>query len=393
MDEERILNEQALDLLDEAMFTSSIISNKERKNGRLNEWDNVFPTSRKETERMEQLLNQAEAVVEDPTDQAYAERLADLRDVVEWSKKRHRSWTWKLIAGALVGAAIFYYFENDHKDDIARAKADYAAVQAWDSTEVAIKVGDMSPEYKDTHYKDRIKSPKDFKMYELSRIKSQKVYQDKEAVRLQAMADTTQADDLKQKRLQSVIEHKEQALKYQAKYDSVALFNTAQIKAYALEKEGKRFDSQKNYGNRLHNFMIYLFILIPLYIITGYPRGYTLTRTRHTRGCLTAFRKIGFGIAAFFFGTGLAMSLLPDDVVKYHYSDGHTETRTEANVGNFMILAMKVILIIIGAFLFAFVASFIMTIETVLGAIRNFEWSRKPKVAPVKEVEFPAEQQ
>ena len=66
MDEERILNEQALDLLDEAMFTSSIISNKERKNGRLDEWDNVFPTSRKETERMEQLLNQAEAVVEDP---------------------------------------------------------------------------------------------------------------------------------------------------------------------------------------------------------------------------------------------------------------------------------------------------------------------------------------
>lgn len=375
MDEERMLNDDALDLLDEAMFTSSLITDKERKNGRVNDWDSVFPTSREETERMEQLLDKAEDVVEDPTEQAYAERLSDLRDVVDWSKKRHRSWTWKLIAGALVGAGIFYYFENDQKDDIERAKADLAAVQAWDSTEVALNVGDVSAEYKDGHYNDRLTSPKNFKMYELSQIKSYKEYQEKEAVRVQAMADTTKAEELKEKRLQSVVEHKERAVKYQAEYDSVAQFNTAQIKAYALEREGKWVDSQKNYGRRLHNFMIYLFILIPLYIITGYPRGYTLTKSRKRMGCLTAFRKIGFGLATFFFGTGLAMSFLPDDVVKYHYSDGHTETRTEGNAGNFLILFMKFGLMIVGAFLFAFVASFIMTIETALGLFRNFDWT------------------
>lgn len=375
MDEEKMLNDDALDLLDEAMFTSSLITDKERKNGRVNDWDSVFPTSREETERMEQLLDKAEDVVEDPTEQAYAERLSDLRDVVDWSKKRHRSWTWKLIAGALVGAGIFYYFENDQKDDIERAKADLAAVQAWDSTEVALNVGDVSAEYKDGHYNDRLTSPKNFKMYELSQIKSYKEYQEKEAVRVQAMADTTKAEELKEKRLQSVVEHKERAVKYQAEYDSVAQFNTAQIKAYALEREGKWVDSQKNYGRRLHNFMIYLFILIPLYIITGYPRGYTLTKSRKRTGCLTAFRKIGFGLATFFFGTGLAMSFLPDDVVKYHYSDGHTETRTEGNAGNFLILFMKFGLMIVGAFLFAFVASFIMTIETALGLFRNFDWT------------------
>ncbi len=389
MDEERMLNEEALDLLDEAMFTSSLITDKERKNGRVNDWDSVFPVSREETEHMEQLLDEAENVVEDPTEQAYAERLNDLREVVDWSKKRHRSWTWKLIAGALVGAGVFYYFENDQKDDIERAKADVAAVQSWDSTEVALNVGDMSADYKDSHYNDRLTSPKNFKMYELSQIKSHKEYQEKEAVRIQAMADTTKAEDLKEKRLKSVVEHKERAVKYQAEYDSVAQFNTAQIKAYALEREGKWVESQKNFGRRLHNFMIYLFILIPLYIITGYPCGYTLTRTRHTRGCLTAFRKIGFGLATFFFGTGLAMSFLPDDVVKYHYSDGHTETRTETNAGNFIIIAMKFGLMIIGAFLFAFVASFIMTIETVLGLFRNFDWTaifRKLGLKPAPQV-------
>ena len=92
-DEERMLNEDALDLLDEAMFTSSLISDKERKKGKVDDWDNVFPTTREDTERMEQLLDKAEEVVEDPTEQAYAERLNDLREVVDWSKKRHRSWT------------------------------------------------------------------------------------------------------------------------------------------------------------------------------------------------------------------------------------------------------------------------------------------------------------
>ena len=140
-----MLNDDALDLLDEAMFTSSLISNKERKNGRVNDWESVFPASREETERMEQLLDKAEEVVEDPTEQAYAERLSDLRDVVDWSKKRHRSWTWKLIAGALVGAGIFYYFENDQKDDIERAKADLAAVQASYKKNVRNKLRKITP--------------------------------------------------------------------------------------------------------------------------------------------------------------------------------------------------------------------------------------------------------
>lgn len=387
MDEEKMLNEEALDLLDEAMFHSSLVTDKERKAGRVKEWERVFPTSREETDYMEQCLDKAIEVVEDPNEQAFAERYSDLREVVDWSKARHRSWTWKVIAGALVGAGIFYYFERDQRDDIARAKADLEMVQSWDSTEVALNVGVISADYKDSHYNDRLTTPKNYKMYELSQIRSHKEYQEKEAVRIQAMADTTKEAELKEKRLESVVEHKETALRYEAELDSVGKMNTAEIKAYALEKVGNRFDSQKSFGRRLHNFMIYLFILIPLYIITGYPRGYTMTKSRHRTGCLTAFRKVGFGLATFFFGTGLAMSFLPDDVVKYRYSDGHTETRTEGNVGNFLILFMKFGLMIVGAFLFAFVASFIMTIETVLGLIRNFDWKGKPQVSSGSKVE------
>ena len=130
-------------------------------------------------------------------------------------------------------------------------------------------------------------------------------------------------------------------------------------------------------------------ILIPLYIITGYPHGYSITKHRRRSGCMNIFRKVGFGIASFCFGAGLAMSLLPDDIVKTTYSDGHTETHTEGNAANLIILAMKFGLMIVGAFIFCFVASVIMTIETFYGLLENFNWKgwmaklRPPKQVPV----------
>lgn len=371
--DEKMLNEEALDLLDEAMFLSSLITDKERKKGRVEDWDSVYPTNREETERMEQLLDEAEKVVEDPSESAYAERYKDLREVVDWSKKRHRSWTWKLIAGALVGAGIFYYFENDKQDDIARAKADVAAVQAWTPADVSVSAQSVSSDYHNSHYSGHFDTPKAYKTYKLSYIKNQIEYSIKSAKEFQARADTASTEERKENYLKQKTHYEEYSEKQKVLLDSVAALDYEQLKDYALGEVNRWEESEQNTAKNLHNFMIYLFILIPLYIISGYPRGYTLTGTRRSRGCLTAFRKIGFGLASIFFGTGLAMSLLPDEKVKYQYAY-HTETRTETNSGNFVILGLKFILMVIGAFIFAFVASFIMTLETILGLKRNFEW-------------------
>lgn len=101
---------------------------------------------------------------------------------------------------------------------------------------------------------------------------------------------------------------------------------------------------------------------------------------QHTTGLLAKLRTIGFAIATFFFGTGLAMQFLPDYIVKYHYANGRTETRTETNAGNILVVGLKIGLIIVGAFIFAFVASVIMTIETALGLMHNFDWSGTKQV-------------
>lgn len=81
---DKVVNDKALDLLDEAMFTSSLISDREREQGRVDTWDNVYPTTREETDRMEQLLDEAERVADAPNEDDYSQRLHDLREVEDW---------------------------------------------------------------------------------------------------------------------------------------------------------------------------------------------------------------------------------------------------------------------------------------------------------------------
>jgi hypothetical protein len=79
------------------------------------------------------------------------------------------------------------------------------------------------------------------------------------------------------------------------------------------------------------------------------------------------------------------MSLLPDYKVKTTYSDGSTSTHTESDPGNIIIIVLKIGLMIVGAFIFCFVSSVIMTVETAYGIFENFNWSgwfKKIKPAP-----------
>ena len=74
LDEERMLNEEAWTYLDEAMFTSSLISKKEREKGVVDDINDIYPRTKAETEHMDEMLNRAEEVVEHPGDRDYVAR-------------------------------------------------------------------------------------------------------------------------------------------------------------------------------------------------------------------------------------------------------------------------------------------------------------------------------
>ena len=117
---------------------------------------------------MDEMLNRAEQVAEDRNDEKYNERYCMLREIVDWSLKRHSTWKWSLICGALLGAGIFYYFKSDQEDSILRAKAEREQVEQWKTVKVAPTAYDKCP---DQHANDawtlRLSTAEKYKMYTL----------------------------------------------------------------------------------------------------------------------------------------------------------------------------------------------------------------------------------
>ena len=371
-DEENRNPERAYELLDEAMYVSKRVKQKDIEKGEV-EWEKVYPTSKEETERMESLLGQAKQAATDPEEPAFKERYGELSDIVEYSKKRHRKWMWSLIGGALLGAAIFWYMSDDSKKDMERAQKELAVVENWAESDTTISYKNCPDNYHNLWNDRKLRASK-YKAYRLAQCKNNVNDNNKWAAGYKSQADTCKDEKRKAMFLDDVKRCEEKAVQERAMYDSINAMGFAQIKEMAVEdfKNTAKWREEDHGSNQF--YLYYLLILIPLYIITGYPRGYTITRHRLQSGCLNGFRKVGFGIAAFCFGAGVAMALLPDYIVEKTYASGRKETSRETNVLNGPIIALKFMLMIAGAIIFIFVSAMIMTIETVLGIFQNYEW-------------------
>ncbi|KAA5424125.1 hypothetical protein, partial [Bacteroides cellulosilyticus] len=59
--------------------------------------EDYYPRTAQETRDMEDLLTQAEAAIDDPSDTELMEVMADTREVLEWSKQRHWTFAWWII--------------------------------------------------------------------------------------------------------------------------------------------------------------------------------------------------------------------------------------------------------------------------------------------------------
>ena len=340
--EEKMLNADALGYLDEAMFTSSLISKKERE-AKETDWKNVYPRTKAETEQMESLLQKANAVVEDATNQEYSERYKALSEVVDWSKKRHASWTWKLIAGALLGAGIFYYFYYDQQKDIAQAKVDQEQVNQWKEISVEEVPYSVCPtEHAKDDYAMRLTSAEKYKIYKLIDLKSR------------ALKDSAQYAALR------------------ADYDSLNAMGFRQIHEVALADLDEHVSSQETWHTLLYVYMAFLLVLIPIYIITGYPRGYTITHRNNRRGCLNIFRKVGMAVAMFCLGASVASTLLPDYVVRNTDANGKSTENKEHKWFSGLLIVLRLILMVVGAVLLCLVASIVMTVESIGGLIDMF---------------------
>ena len=391
MDEQK--NLAAWECLDQALFTSSHLKAKDMEKGST-DWDNVYPVSKEETDKMKNLVDEAVRKADDPSDSFFRERVSDLREIISYSYSKHRTWKWSLIFGSIIAACIFWYFGNQDKEDAQKYAKDVTLVENWKKADTTITYDklDASSELSYQLYERRVQSANAYKLMKLHDLKRNAESYREGMKTAKHSADTAKLDKNIESYKKRMAECEEKMEKYQDEFDEVADMDFDEIQKMALKDTQGLVDDINDSASTKTGWMIYLIILIPLYIISGYPRGYVISAHRHQHGFMRTLQKIGFAVASFFFGSGLLMSLLPDSIVEYHYTSGRVETRNEGNPANIVILGIKFGLMIAGVLIFCFVSVLIMTIETISGLKRNFNWAallNKGKKAPVAVAEAP----
>ena len=391
MDEQK--NLAAWECLDQALFTSSHVKAKDMEKGST-DWDNVYPVSKEETDKMKNLVDEAVRKADDPSDSFFRERVADLREIISYSYSKHRTWKWSLIFGSIIAACIFWYFGNQDKEDAQKYAKDVTLVENWKKADTTITYDklDASSELSYQLYERRVQSANAYKLMKLHDLKRNAESYREGMKTAKHSADTAKLDKNIESYKKRMAECEEKMEKYQDEFDEVADMDFDEIQKMALKDTQGLVDDINDSASTKTGWMIYLIILIPLYIISGYPRGYVISAHRRQHGFMRTLQKIGFAVASFFFGSGLLMSLLPDSIVEYHYTSGRVETRNETNPANFVILGIKFGLMVAGVLIFCFVSVLIMTIETISGLKRNFNWAamlNKGKKVPVAVAEAP----
>ena len=391
MDEQK--NLAAWECLDQALFTSSHVKAKDMEKGST-DWDNVYPVSKEETDKMKNLVDEAVRKADDPSDSFFRERVSDLREIISYSYSKHRTWKWSLIFGSIIAACIFWYFGNQDKEDAQKYAKDVTLVENWKKADTTITYDklDASSELSYQLYERRVQSANAYKLMKLHDLKRNAESYREGMKTAKHSADTAKLDKNIESYKKRMAECEEKMEKYQDEFDEVADMDFDEIQKMALKDTQGLVDDINDSASTKTGRMIYLIILIPLYIISGYPRGYVISAHRRQHGFMRTLQKIGFAVASFFFGSGLLMSLLPDSIVEYHYTSGRVETRNEGNPVNIVILGIKFGLMVAGVLIFCFVSVLIMTIETISGLKRNFNWAamlNKGKKAPVAVAEAP----
>lgn len=352
------INQKALELLDQAMFTSSAIKDKERRSGEV-KTDHIYPLTKEETEKIAALLNQAFEAADDTEDPEFRQKYDQLMEIVRWSNAKHRTWSWAIIAGVLIPAALFLWGVISQQKDIKENKAEMAVVKDWPKADTLITwetAMENSP-----YNSDAYKSPNAWKAQRLGLLKKWNIERTSMAEEFVTMADTASSKDAKKQYKAAAKKHFKEADDFREQFDKLAAASFKDTQKIAVDTYKGFIRSNRSDANFFMFFFILLALLIALYVWTGNPYGYELSRTRVRDKVLSWIRKAGFWIAGTCFGAGLAAQLFAPDII-WKYSDGHTERETDVagTAGN---VIWKIALMFIGIVVFVGISLFIMCFE------------------------------
>lgn len=365
MDTNNTLNTQAINLLDQAAFTSSAIKDKERKSGSVKD-EHLFPNTKEEALKMQALLAQAWNVAEDREEVEFKEKYERLNEIVQWSLTKHRTWQWPLIIGVLLFAALLLWASTSNKDSIQSAKEKIKVVKAWEPCDTVITWENCAiPATDQESYAAFLRSTENanrFKAYHLGEAK-RRYLQNQESIASYKQKAESETDKEKKEGYLNRVKYLEKSLvEYKAQFDELAPLEFKDVQKKAIERSKTSLSSDRFMRNLFIFNLLLTLILIGLYIWTGNPYGYEISKARTRNKILGWIQKIGMWFVGITLGAGIAQQLFADDIV-WKYSDGHTETESDM-AGTAMNIIWKLGLLAVGLIAFIGLSGLLMFIET-----------------------------
>ncbi|MDR0983023.1 MAG: hypothetical protein LBM07_07295 [Culturomica sp.] len=369
-------NGKAYELLDEAMTTSSHVSINDKKRGSV-DVDDVYPITAAETQDMEDLLDKAEAAANNPNDPDFKGRLNELRNIVEWSKKRHWNFQWMVIIGVLISVFVLSKCSGSEEENVRKYEAYVATVENWKQpavdTTISIKKFD---EYSHSYSLD-YRSANLYKAAQLQKTAYFHYSSLKTADNYRHRADTATTSERKESYIKHAENSVEAAEKYKKEYDKLNKASFEDVHEMALDEVEEYLSRAKSSARWIYFWNMFFLILIPVYIFAERPYGYSISKYRTEAKVLKGIKKGGLALAGALVAWAGSIGFV-DVVTKW--SDGST-TREDDGTGGVRI-ALKIGLLIAALFVICVVSCFLMLYSTITGLIRNYDW--KAVAATVK---------
>lgn len=365
------LNEEAYGLLDAAMTTSSHITVEDKNNDAV-DVDDVYPCSEAECDEMDRLLDEAKAALKDPDDTFFHDRYNELREIVAWSREKHWTFKWSLIAGCILSIFIMFYISGEVAGDRRRIENKVNTIKNWQKKDTTIAFADCRTD-------SLVYSIADANLHKAHRLGTIKMNYENALEKVEdykQKLDTVQDRERKKHIKEQIKDYENKAKAYLERYEDT---NDMKFKKYR-DSVVKSYKDELRAARRLDRFVwlicIYVLLLTPFYIYSSHQYGYYITRYRAENARLDKFQKIGFAFASFLLGTSLALQFFPETKVTTIYSSGRRETHTESNPLDIAIIVLKLILLAAAACVFSFVCIFIMSYVTITSFKRNHDWSK-----------------
>lgn len=364
-------NIEAYKLLWDACCVSSHMDEVKRHSSNVDD-DDIYPTSVAETEKMEELVNQAAQAVKNPDNEINA-RISELRQIIDWSKSRHWKLNWTVIIGVIVSVFILNMCADDKQGDVNKVNDTIEKIKNWQNENISIEM----EKFKGAKWVIPHDAYATAKVWKENSLRNTAIdyYTALNNIEYNtAELEKHKGDNLKdfyEGELENAKKKSKEKLEY---YNKLNNADFEEVKEMALAEIDVKLEEKEADAGWIKFWNYFFLLLIPVYIFAARPHGYTISRYRREASTLGTIEKIGLWLSGGLMAAGAGIGFV-DIVTKW--SDGSV-TRSDDGTGVIRLL-FKVGFFVAAVLVFCAVSCFLMLYATITGLIRNYNWKSVKK--------------